>query len=81
VNQMHIIHESTIRNESGVIEITIFIVNKKTAKRYTYGLSSSWAAEQFHKWYRKGRVFHGKALQFLKNFQLKGEREYGENPR
>ena len=81
MNHMHIIHESTIRNESGVFEVTIFIVNENSTKQYTYGLSSAWAVDKFEKLYRKGRVFHGKALQFLNKFQLKGEREYERKSR
>jgi hypothetical protein len=77
---MHIIHESTIKQENGIVEVSVYIVNEKTAKHYTYGLQSDWAAEQFHKFYRKGRKFHGRALQYLKKFQIKEKENESKRP-
>jgi hypothetical protein len=67
---MYLIHISTIKNTDGIIDITVHIVKDHKSKRYDYRISSEWAAEQFHKFYRKGRKFHGKALQYLNKFKI-----------
>lgn len=67
---MYLIHESTIKNYDGTIEIALYIVNDKVAKKYTYVLSSEWAARQFHRLYRR-KSTHGKALSVLNKFKIK----------
>jgi hypothetical protein len=62
---MYLIHESTIKNPDGVIDITVHVIEKKTRKKYEYHLSSQKAAETFHSLYRKGSKCHGKALSIL----------------
>ena len=71
-NLMHIQHNATIKNMDGVVDVDIYIINN-TAKRYVYHLSSEFAAEKFHKLYRKGKLFHGKALAILNQFKIKEE--------
>lgn len=75
---MYLIHESTIKNTDGVIDISVIVVSKLTGgykkmKRYTYNVSSEFAARQFHSLYKKGRKLHGKALNVLNQFKLKGD--------
>lgn len=65
---MKIIHQATIKNVDGVIDIDIYIVNDKI-KRYIYNLKSEYAVRKFHALYRKG--FHGKALAILNKFKIK----------
>lgn len=71
---MYLIHESTIKNYDGTIEISLYIVNEK-ARKYTYVLSSEYAARQFHRLYRR-KSTHGKALTILNKFKIK-ENPYG----
>lgn len=72
---MHLIHESTIKNIDGIIDVTIYIINDKIRK-YTYYLTSSYAVEKFERLYKKGRGFHGVALKILKENMIKqGEKE------
>ena len=69
---MYLQHVSSIKHPDGLIDINIIIINKKT-KEYTYTLSSEFLARQFHKLYRKGRQFHGKALTILNKSKIKGD--------
>ncbi len=62
---MYLIHISTIKYPDGLIDISIYIVRDKKAKKYTYTLSSEFFAEKFHKLYRKNKLLHGKALAIL----------------
>lgn len=62
---MYLIHEATIKHPDGLIDIDVFIVNNQKAKKYNYTLSSSFLAEKFHRLYRKGKKFHGRALTIL----------------
>ena len=72
---MYLLHESTIKNTNGVIEITVIIVNKPVNfKKYTYKIGSEYAARAFHNLYRKGRKLHGKALALLNEWKLEEER-------
>ena len=70
---MYLIHESTVRNFDGVIDITVHVVNKKARKRYEYHLASQSKAEEFHRLYRQGNKCHGKALTVLNRNQIKKE--------
>ena len=62
---MHLIHLSTIKQIEGTTDIDVFVVNEKKAKKYTYTLPSDFLAKKFHKLYKKGKKFHGKALTIL----------------
>lgn len=69
---MYLIHESTIKNPNGVIEISVQIVNGKTSrKHYNFELTSQKAAEEFHWYYRLGRKCHGKAISILNKNKIK----------
>ena len=68
---MHIIHEATVKNFDGIIDVTIYIVKNKTRKKYEYHIRSEWAVRQFSFFYHKGNKFHGKALSFLNKFKIK----------
>ena len=67
---MHLIHEATVKNPNGVIDIHLYIVNDKI-RRYVYHLSSEWAARKFFFYYKKGRRLHGTALSYLNKFKIK----------
>jgi len=68
---MYLIHESTIKEANGMIEISVIVVNgKKNFKRYTYDIPSQKAAEMFHSLYRKGSKCHGKALSILNKSKI-----------
>ena len=69
-DRMYLIHESTIKNPDGVIDVDFSIVNDQQVKSYRYHLRSEWAAEKFHRMYRKGRKFHGRALTILNKFKI-----------
>ena len=69
---MHLIHEATIKNPDGVIDIHLYIVNDHI-KKYTYHLESEFAARQFHFLYRKGKGMHGAALKILNRFKIRKE--------
>jgi hypothetical protein len=69
---MYLIHKSSVKNPDGVVDIEVLIVNKEI-KKYTYHLSSEWAARKFHHLYRKGKATHGKALAVLNKFKIKEE--------
>jgi hypothetical protein len=69
---MYLVHKSTIQNPDGVVDIEVLIVNKEI-KKYTYHLSSEWAARKFHYLYQKGRTTHGRALALLNKFKIKDE--------
>lgn len=66
-----LLHESTIKQMDGVIEITVFIVKENKRARYTYKMNSEFFARKFHDLYRKGRKCHGKALTVLNKNQIK----------
>ena len=68
---MYLIHLSSIKHIEGTIDIDVFIVNEKKAKKYTYTLPSEFFAEKFHKLYKKGKKFHGKALTILNKSKIK----------
>ena len=68
--KMYIIHEATIKQMNGIIEISVIIINK-VARTYTYALPSQFAVDQFEYLYRKGRKLHGRALAILNKFKLK----------
>ena len=70
---MYLVHKSTIKNTDGVIDIDLLVVDGMKINSYTYHLSSDWAAEKFHKLYRKGH--HGRALVILNKFKIKEERK------
>lgn len=75
---MYLIHEATVKHPDGVIDVTVVIVNtdkegRKVPKRYTFSLKSEYAARKFHSFYRKGKLYHGKALTKLKQNQIKLE--------
>jgi hypothetical protein len=70
---MYLIHEATVKNVGGVIDITVYVVKpaKRFCKKYEYHLSSQAIAERFHKLYRRGRSLHGKALTILNKNNIK----------
>lgn len=68
---MHIQHNATIDNRDGIIDVDIFIVNDGKSKRYIYHLQSEFAVRKFDRLYRKGKPFHGKALNILNQFKIK----------
>jgi hypothetical protein len=69
---MHIIHESTVKQTSGLYEVSIYIVNEyNNFKKYIYKIGSEWAVRQFHMYYRKGTGMHGTALTILNRFKEK----------
>ena len=70
---MYLVHESTIKTESGMYEVTVFIVHEDVWKKYTYLIPSDYAVSQFYKLYTSGRKMHGKALTVLNKFKVKGE--------
>jgi hypothetical protein len=70
---MYLVHKSTIKNTDGVIDIDLLVVDGMKINSYTYHLSSDWAAEKFHKLYRKSRSTHGKALAVLNKFKIRQE--------
>jgi hypothetical protein len=74
---MHIIHQATIKNPDGIIDIDLFIVNDpEKPKHYIYHLKSEYIAEKFHQYYRRGRGFHRTCLALLNKHKiLKGEWE------
>jgi hypothetical protein len=65
---MYLIHEATVKNSDGIIDVTVYIVREKIRKKYEYHIKSAWAVEQFEFFYNKGRKCHGKALSFLNKF-------------
>lgn len=67
---MHLIHESTVRQPDGIIEISLCIVNDKI-RPYTYKIASEWAAGRFEFYYNKGKGLHGCALSILNRFKIK----------
>lgn len=67
---MHLIHEATVRQPDGIIEISLYIVNDKI-RPYTYRLTSEWAAKRFEFYYKKGKGLHGCALAILNKFKIK----------
>ena len=67
---MHLIHESTIKQPNGVIEISVIVIDK-VARPYTYALSSQFAVDKFEHLYRKNRKLHGRALTTLNKFKIK----------
>jgi len=72
---MHLLHESTIKQMNGVIEISIIIIDK-IARPYTYALPSQFAVDKFEYLYRKNRKLHGRALTILNKFKIKeGKRD------
>jgi hypothetical protein len=76
---MYLIHEATIKNFDGVIDVTVHIVTEKDGlpvkrKGYVYHIKSAWAVDKFLFNYRRGKKFHGLALQYLVNFQIKEEK-------
>lgn len=75
---MYLIHEATIRNFDGVIDIHVRIVNGFKFGNYVYHISSEWAGRRFHFWYRKGREYHGLALAVLNRFKIKEEKEWNK---
>ena len=74
---MYLIHESTIKQPNGVIEISVQVINGKTSrKHYDYELASQKAAEDFYQLYLLGSKCHGKAISILnKNKIKKGDGE------
>lgn len=70
---MYLIHEATVKNTDGVIDVTVYVVEPeaRTCKKYDYHLASRQAAERFHKLYRRGRSLHGKALAVLNKNKIK----------
>jgi hypothetical protein len=68
---MKIIHRSTIKNNDGVIDIDILIVDDKKFRKYIYNLGSEFAARKFHSLYRKR--LYGRALNVLNKFKIKKE--------
>lgn len=77
---MYLSHESTILNENGVYEITVYVIgDAKTTKevrirKYTYLINSEFAARKFLTLYRK-KSLHGHALALLNQFKIKEEKE------
>jgi len=69
---MKIIHQATIKNCDGVIDIDILIVDDLKFKKYTYHLNSEYAARKFHMLRRKG--YHGRALEVLNKFKIKEDK-------
>lgn len=67
---MRLIHEATIKQPSGLIEIDVIIINK-TSKRYTYLLASEFLARKFEHLYKK-KSLHGKALALLNKSKEEG---------
>ena len=73
---MYLMHESTIRQPNGIIEITVGIVNEsENCKKYTYRIGSEYKARRFHNLYRKSRKLHGKALAILNESNIKEDKE------
>lgn len=72
---MYIIHEATIHQPEGIIDVHIIIVNHSDKKSYVYHIKSAWAVGKFMTFYKKGKKFHGRALTYLNNFKIKEERE------
>jgi hypothetical protein len=67
---MHIIHEATVRNTDGVIDISIVVVANYKRKSYTYHLNSEEKAKEFHSLIRN-RKRHGQAINLLNRSQIK----------
>jgi hypothetical protein len=72
---MYLIHESTIKNTDGTIEITVIAVNSdnNSMRKYVYNIASEYAADKFHNMYRRGKKLHGKALAILNKYKIKTE--------
>ena len=70
---MYLIHESTIKTESGVYEVTVYIVNQYIPKKYTYLIDSEYAVRKFETIYRSSKKLHGHALALLNKFKVKEE--------
>ena len=70
---MKLILESCIKNPDGIIDISVFIQNEKVEvpKRYTYHLNSEYQARRFNTLYQKGTKTHGRALQILKQWNIR----------
>jgi len=70
---MKLILESCIKNPDGIISISVFIKNGKAEalKRYIYRLNSEYQARRFNTLYRKGTKTHGRALQILKQWNIR----------
>ena len=71
---MYLIHEATIKNFDGIIDVHIHIVKDFKRNSYIYHIRSEWAVRQFSKFYRMGRKFHCRALSYLNNFKIKEEK-------
>lgn len=69
-DRMYLIHESTIKNPDGVIDIVVYVVRGFNMKRYEYHIGSAAAEKKFHRMYRKGRRLHGRALAILNKFKI-----------
>ncbi len=70
---MKLLHEATIKNTDGTIEITIWILNpeaEKKCRQYTYVVNSEWVAKKFLSLYKR-KATHGKALALLNKFKIK----------
>ena len=75
---MKLMHESTVKNYDGLIDISVYVVNENKAKRYTYTLSSEFAAREFFSLYKRRKP--GAALNFLKKNNInKPEKEVKQN--
>lgn len=77
---MYLLHEATVKNFDGIIDVTVHIITEKDGlpierKGYVYHIRSDWAYQKFLTFYRKGKKFHGRALAYLNNFKIKEERE------
>lgn len=70
---MRLIHEATLHNWDGTIDVHIFIVNHSVKKKYVYTIKNAWAVSRFLIFYHKGIQFHGKALTYLNKFKIKPE--------
>jgi hypothetical protein len=67
---MYLIHEATIKNFDGVIDVHVHVVKEFKRSVYIYHIRSEWAVRQFSKFYRRGRKFHGRALKYLNDFKI-----------
>lgn len=77
---MYLIHESTVKQPNGVIEVTVLVVNESgSRKRYTFVLRSAMVAELFQFYYNKGRGLHGVALTVLNRHKINNKvgKEHG----
>jgi len=68
---LKLIEECAIKNYDGTISIGVIIIKGKFKKFYEYILPSIYSYELFKKSYKRIKT-HGKALNILNKFKIKG---------